>query len=124
MASLTVNGIEYELKVTMHRLKLLREYTGVDLLNPKKGGNNGEEEEGLQGQGPVNELASAEGLIAAVYAFAGGEKIGVPLDEFADAIAPSDLPVVNQALMDTFQRDFGQQQESDSGNVAGSASNG
>jgi hypothetical protein len=120
MASLTVNGIEYELKVTMHRLKLLREYTGVDLLNPKKGVTNGEEE---QGQGAVNELANAEGLIAAVYAFAGGAKIGVPLDEFADAISPSDLPVVNQALMDTFQRDFGPQ-EGGSGNVEASASNG
>lgn len=92
MAHIKLGDKEYDLKVTMHRLKLLKEYSGVDIMNPQEGDGG---------------LRTAEHMIAAVYAFAGGEATGVPREEFEDSIAMRDLPTVTQAINDVMAEDVG-----------------
>lgn len=92
MAQITLGEKTYDLKVTMHRLKLLKQYSGVDILNPQEGDTG---------------LNSAEHMIAAVYAFAGGEATGVQRDEFEDSITMRDLPTVTQAITDVMAQDVG-----------------
>jgi len=94
MPNLTLADKEFDLKVTMHRLKLLKEVSGVDLLNPGASDGSG--------------LQSAEHMIAAAYAFAGGEATGMTQAEFEDLIGMADLPAVSAALEDVMTRDVGE----------------
>lgn len=99
MVQIELAGTTYDLKVTMHRLKLLKELSGVDILNPGDGDNN---------------LHSAEHMIAALYAFAGGEATGVTREVFEDSIEMKDLPAVSQAIADVMQTDVGRGEGNDS----------
>lgn len=86
--TLTLSGKHYPLRLTMHRVRLLKELTGVDVLN---------------GGGP--ELGTPENLSRTLYALAGGKGTGLGVEEFEDELTPHDLRTGANLLVEVFKRD-------------------
>jgi hypothetical protein len=77
--TINVAGQEFELKLTMLRMELFQEYTGIDLANGKRD----------EKAGTLTTIAEVGG---ALYALAGGEEItGLTLNEFKDSLSPQEL---------------------------------
>jgi hypothetical protein len=88
--TLELGSKKYPLRVTMHRMRLLKELTGVDVLN---------------GGGP--ELGTPENLGLTLYALAGGKATGLSVEEFEDELTPALLRDGASLLVSVFQRDVG-----------------
>ena len=90
---------EVELRVTMFRLRLLQELTGVDVLNDP-----------ARLQDIMRE--DVYGVASALFALAGGErKLGVELDDFADELTLDVLQDAGEKLTSVFQRDTSAREE-------------
>lgn len=78
------------LKLTMRRVELLEELSGVDVMNDPRG------------------MSSAKHMTAALYALAGGEsETGMTFDAFKDEVTPGMMKAASEAIVAVFQRDAG-----------------
>jgi hypothetical protein len=88
--TLTLGTRELPLKLTMHRVRLLAELTGVDVLN-----------------GDASELGQPANLSRTLYALAGGPGTNLSVEEFEDELTPAGLRDAASLLVRVFQRDAG-----------------
>lgn len=86
------------LKLTMHRVELLEELTGVDVL---AGGAN---------------LGTPKNLALTLYALAGGEpEVGLTLAQFKDELTPASMRAGSALMIAVFKRDSGVGENADAG---------
>jgi hypothetical protein len=88
--TLELAGKSFPLRLTMHRVRLLKELTGVDVMN-----------------GGGQELGTPENLSRTLYALAGGKATNMSVDEFEDEMTPNALKEGANLLVRVFQRDAG-----------------
>jgi hypothetical protein len=87
---LKLGARELPLKLTMHRVRILTELTGVDVLN-----------------GDASELGQPANLSRTLYALAGGPGTNLSVEEFEDELTPASLRDATNLLVRVFQRDAG-----------------
>lgn len=90
--SITVKVADRDLplRLTMRRVELLEELTGVDVMNDARGMN------------------SPKHMTAALFALAGGEDAtGMTFHAFADEITPGMMREATQLILRVFERDAG-----------------
>ena len=87
--TLELAGKQYPLRLTMHRVRLLKELTGVDVMN---GGAD---------------LGTPENLSRTLFALAGGKATNLSVDEFEDELTPNALKEGAALIVRVFQRDAG-----------------
>jgi hypothetical protein len=80
-------GKEYPLRLTMHRLRLMRDLAGIDLITGSK------------------PPAGPEDIATVLYALAGGTKTGYTLEQFQDEVTPGDLRGAADLIASVFSRD-------------------
>jgi hypothetical protein len=103
--TINVAGQEYELKLTMLRMELFQEYTGIDLANGKRN----------EKAGTLTTIAEVGG---ALYALAGGEHAtGLSLEDFKDALSPQELREFGAKYNTIRERDTSPSKEGGQGNA-------
>ena len=108
MSVITVRIAEVDvpLKLTMRRVRLIKELTNVDLL----------------AGATANELNTPAHLVAIAYALAGGPDTSMSLDEWEDNIEPRDLQRLADAILSVMQRDTTPPEAGEAGNPPADAS--
>ena len=90
MTAITVRIADKDvpLKLTMRRVRLIKELTSVDLMSGASS----------------NDLSSPAHMVAIAYALAGGTDTGMSLDAWEDNITPNELKPLADAILAVMRR--------------------
>ena len=89
--TLDVNGRTLPLRLTMRRVRIIRDIVGVDLMSGAS----------------REQLSDPLHVVGIVYALAGGTdaRVGMTLEDFEDEVTPGDLGAFARLIAGVMQRD-------------------